>query len=145
VIPEIAVFKRTSQQGVCKLAVFAYDRASGHPVWQSGTRRVDSKSRDVWVLGAGPFQSGTIYDGTQLSGEKLNVPLAGSDATAEQQTRPNKVWVAEEIVFANPAPANVAQGSPLAPGTSAEQPASFNQPVTPSMAPLPPAASPVPN
>ncbi len=40
--------KRTNQQAVCKIAVFAYDRMSGQPVWQSGNRKVASKAKDSW-------------------------------------------------------------------------------------------------
>jgi hypothetical protein len=75
-IPEIALMKRTNQQAVCKLAVFAYDRMSGQPVWQSGNRKIASRAKDSWFMGAGPFQKGTIYDGTAFAGEKLNSPFS---------------------------------------------------------------------
>jgi hypothetical protein len=74
-IPEIALAKTTNQQAVCKIAVYAYDRASGRPVWQSGNRKVASRAKDRWLFGTGPFQRGTIYDGTAFAGEKLHVPL----------------------------------------------------------------------
>jgi hypothetical protein len=76
-IPEIALSKRTSQQAVCKIAVFAYDRMSGRPVWQSGNRKVASSAKDTWLLGTGPFQRGNIYDGTSFAGEKIKSPLGG--------------------------------------------------------------------
>src|SRR5262245_61730126 len=79
-IPEIALLKRTNQQGVCKIAVFAYERQSGRPVWQSGNRKIASRAKDFWVMGAGPFQKGTIYEGTAFAGEKLDVPLVGEGA-----------------------------------------------------------------
>ncbi len=94
-IPEIALMKRTNQQGVCKLAVFAYDRMSGRPVWQSGNRKIASRAKDTWVLGTGPFQRGTIYDGTAFAGEKLRVPLVGGGS---KNTLPNSS-VAQEKVF----------------------------------------------
>lgn len=143
-IPEISIFKRTSQQGVCKIAVFAYDRFSGQPVWQSGTRRVNSKSRDVWVMGAGPFQSGSIYDGTKLSGEKFRVPIsAESDKPSTQVGAPDqRVWVAQEILFEKPSSAIVSQPPPRPAPAS---PASFSHPVTPSLAPMPPVAAPIPD
>ncbi|MBI3839872.1 MAG: hypothetical protein HY288_18265, partial [Planctomycetia bacterium] len=49
-IPEIALVKRTNQQGVCKIAAFAYERQSGRPVWQSGNRKIASRAKDIWVL-----------------------------------------------------------------------------------------------
>jgi hypothetical protein len=145
-IPEIALFKRTSQQGVCKVAVFAYERESGRPVWQSGTRRVDSKSRDTWVLGAGPFQSGSIYDGTKLSGEKLRVPLADTTKPERRTAEENRnVWVAQEILFDDMPAAHVASAPEPRPVDQA-QPASFSRPVTPSLTPSAPApANPIPS
>jgi hypothetical protein len=92
-VPEIAFAKRTDQMGVAKIAVFAYERASGVPVWQSGSDLVASKSRDLWVFGAGPFQRGSIYDGPQFAGEELRVPLLSSN-----EKRP-PVRVARERVF----------------------------------------------
>ncbi len=143
-IPEIALFKRTSQQGVCKVAVFAYHRISGQPVWQSGTRRVDSKSRDTWVFGAGPFQSGSIYDGTKLSGEKLRVPLA--DTTRPERSSPNansKVWVSQEIIFSDAPSAPVVAAAVGPSPSSPNKQASFARPVTPSLSPTPLAATPI--
>ncbi|HEY2892764.1 MAG TPA: DUF6655 family protein, partial [Pirellulales bacterium] len=94
-IPEIALMKRTNQQGVCKLAVFAYDRMSGRPVWQSGNRKIASRAKDTWLLGTGPFQRGTIYDGTSFAGERLHMPLVG-----KPKPRPPDSSVASEKVFA---------------------------------------------
>ena len=85
-VPEIPLMKRTGQQGVCKIAVFAYDRLSGHPVWQSGTRQVASKAKDTWFFGIGPFQRGTIYDGTKFAGDRFSVPL-----TKKSMDKPNDV------------------------------------------------------
>ena len=94
-IPEIALVKRTNQQGVCKIAVFAYDRMSGRPVWQSGNRKVASRAKDIWVMGAGPFQKGTIYDGgTSFAGERIAVPLA-----KHQSSPQTSISVAEKKLF----------------------------------------------
>ena len=98
-IPEVPLMKRTNQQGVCKISVFAYDRLSGQPVWQSGNRQVASKAKDIWVFGTGPFQRGTIYDGTKFAGERLAVPL-----TDEKQPphRNSGIKVSQEKVFQPP-------------------------------------------
>lgn len=74
-IPEIALAKNTNQQAVCKIAVFAYDRMTGRLIWQSGTHKVASRAKDSWLLGTGPFQRGSIYEGTVFAGEKLRVPF----------------------------------------------------------------------
>lgn len=93
-IPEIPLAKRTSQRGVAKLAVFAYERESGEPVWQSGVSQYTSNSRNVWVLGVGPFQSGTIYRGTNFAGREIPNPLAEGHAPSN-----DPVWVTKEARF----------------------------------------------
>jgi hypothetical protein len=76
-IPEIPVAKKTDQQGVSKIAVFAYNRVTGQRLWQSGTVEAISTARDTWVLGAGPFRKGTILHGTEFAGEQIPVPTLG--------------------------------------------------------------------
>jgi hypothetical protein len=71
VIPEIPIAKRKDQRGIAKIAVFAYHRQTGAPVWQSGLVHEESSSNDVWILGAGPFQRGTIYEGTEFAGSSI--------------------------------------------------------------------------
>lgn len=70
-IPEIPVAKSTDQKGVVKIAVFAYNRHTGRPVMQSGLRLANSSARDRWILGLGPFQSGSIRDQTEFAGAPL--------------------------------------------------------------------------
>ena len=70
-IPEIPIAKRKDQRGIVKLAVFAYHRETGTPVWQSGLVHQESSANDVWILGAGPFQRGTIHAGTEFAGKAL--------------------------------------------------------------------------
>ncbi len=73
-IPEMSLAKRVDQHGVVKMALFAYDRASGQLVWTSGTSQTKSNSRDVYVMGAGPIQNGSIRKSTEFSGMKIPVP-----------------------------------------------------------------------
>jgi hypothetical protein len=68
--PELALAKSSNQQGVAKIALFAYDRHTGQGVWQSGFEPVRTTGKDTWVLGAGPFQRGTIYDRTNFAGSR---------------------------------------------------------------------------
>jgi hypothetical protein len=80
-IPEIALYKRTDQKGVAKLAVFAYNRVTGRAVWQSGLVEDVSRNKDRWVLGSGPYSSGSIRQRTELAGEALPqlppIPIIG--------------------------------------------------------------------
>lgn len=73
-IPELPLIKKSDQQGIAKLALFAYDRASGQLVWNSGTMVAIATAKDVHILGVGPIQSGTIRGGTEFVGVRLPVP-----------------------------------------------------------------------
>ena len=70
-IPEISVGKSNAQSGIAKIIVYAYDRESREPIWQSGIAKAESTSRDTWFMGAGPFQKGSIYDGIRFAGEEI--------------------------------------------------------------------------
>lgn len=83
VIPEIPFVKRTEQKGVAKLAVFAYKRDTGRPVWQSGTVQQASTAKDLWVLGAGPFRNGSIQKSTEFAGQTIEIPFMGEGDTAQ--------------------------------------------------------------
>ena len=76
-IPEISVAKRHAQTAAVKIAAFAYHRDTGSPVWQSGLAESRSSARDTWLFGAGPFQRGSIYRGTQFAGSQLRWPFNG--------------------------------------------------------------------
>ncbi len=86
-IPEISLMKKSHQEGVAKLALFAYDRASGQLVWSSGTALATSSAKDLYVGGVGPIQGGTIRGGTRFIGTKIPVPseaLIPGASTAEK-------------------------------------------------------------
>jgi hypothetical protein len=70
-IPEIPFAKSTDQKGIAKIACFAYNNHTGQAVWQSGVYPVVCNAKDTWILGSGPFQRGTIYDGTRFAGSRL--------------------------------------------------------------------------
>ncbi len=99
-IPEIPFAKKTEQRAVAKIALFAYERESGQPIWQSGFAPVESMAKDIWFLGMGPFRRGTIYKGTHLAGDKFVIPIIvpGED----QQGNVGSVAVADEVVFDDP-------------------------------------------
>lgn len=73
-IPEIPLIKKSRQQGLAKLAMFAYDRASGQLVWNSGTMLAVASAKDVHILGVGPIQSGSIRGRTEYEGIRLPIP-----------------------------------------------------------------------
>ena len=100
IIPELPLAKRTDQRAVAKIAAFAYDRRTSQAVWQSGTIPVESKARDLWVFGAGPFQRGSIYSGTRFAGH--NVP-ALLDLNRSHTGPRSTLAVTQEALFCEPA------------------------------------------
>jgi len=94
-LPEISFARKSDESAAAKVAVFAFRRDNKNPVWQSGTSVARSTAQSRWILGAGPFQSGTIYDGTHFVGGNGNSSTL-SGARAE-------VLTAEDSAYRNPA------------------------------------------
>lgn len=122
-IPEIPFAKSTEQQGVAKLAVFAYNRRTNTAYWQSGLFPIASSVKDTWVLGMGPFQRGTIYNGTRFAGSKLLKPFQKRrDVEDEGGVKPAIPVTAEAVFEERPVvaskPTDAAQASPT-PGPGA--------------------------
>ncbi len=91
-IPEIPFVKRTKQTAVTKILLFAYHRESGRPLWQSGQVLARSWAQDIWILGAGPFQRGDIYDRTQLAGDALEIPFVNFDRPERRVSATDEVF-----------------------------------------------------
>jgi len=70
-IPEIPFAKRTKQRGVAKIALFAYNKHTGRPIWASGNNQSESQVRNFWFAGMGPLTRGTIYDETTFAGHAV--------------------------------------------------------------------------
>jgi hypothetical protein len=70
-IPEIPFVKRTKQRGVAKVALFAYNKETGQPVWVSGNSQGESTAQNLWFAGTGPLTRGTIYRETTFAGNPL--------------------------------------------------------------------------
>jgi hypothetical protein len=78
-IPELSFGKRDERVGAAKIGVFAYDRETREGIWQSGPSVARATAKDIWVLGVGPFQRGTIYRGKlRFAGETLDTPAPGA-------------------------------------------------------------------
>jgi len=71
-VPEIAIYRKTSQRAVVKVAVFAYNKKTKAPIWQSGNIQTESRVKAQWIFGTGPFTKGDICEGTELAGAQLN-------------------------------------------------------------------------
>lgn len=72
-IPEIPVIKKQQQHAVAKMALFAYNRTSGQMVWTSGTSLSTATTKDVYIGGVGPIQSGSIWAKEKRVG--VNIPM----------------------------------------------------------------------
>jgi hypothetical protein len=101
-IPEIPFAKRMEQRAIVKVALFAYNRNTGRPVWQSGLVRTESKAKHLWLFGTGPFERGSIYEGTKFAGDHVKIPkipLIDPDNHEEETTN---LSVADEAYFVEP-------------------------------------------
>lgn len=144
-LPEIALAKDTNQKAVAKVAVFAYNRLTGAPVWQSGVARSMSDAKAKWVLGAGPFQKGTIYDGTKFAGGQLDIPLV----TGPDQKGPTheNIPVTAEAIFPETVPIlsevddRRDQASTEKAETSEDTAATAASTAAPAVVPAPPASA----
>ena len=99
--PEVSFAKKHQQSGAAKIAVFAYHAKTKEPVWQSGIAKSTSITKDTWVLGAGPYQRGAIYDGPHFAGSKLRIPFFGRKPEEENHELVN---YEEEVHFQDPPP-----------------------------------------
>jgi hypothetical protein len=114
-IPEMSLLKKSHQEGVAKLALFAYDRASGQLVWTSGTVLATSSAKDLYVGGVGPIQGGTIRGGTKFIGTKIPLP---SEALGSSGPAVEKEKVSPALPFSAaplPSPAALSDQESFAP------------------------------
>lgn len=99
-IPELSVAKREMKSAAAKVSVFAYDRETREPLWQSGIAQAGSSARDTWILGIGPLQYGNIYKGTRFAGKRLRSLGIRNDEPQIAQ-RANGIDHRSNYLFAN--------------------------------------------
>lgn len=120
-IPELALAKRNDQRAASKIGVFAYHRVTREVVWQSGISESLSTARDSWLMGAGPFQTGTIYREPKFVAGGVLIPTG-----TETADLPADVKYTEAKLFKPPSSIKV----PLPATASTPSPAAA--PVTPT-------------
>lgn len=122
-IPEVPFAKRQEQRGLAKVAVFAYHRETGMPVWQSGIAASESNANDFWILGAGPFKKGTIYETPTFAGTSISNPIldGGKEAsgTSTVQLTEERSFAAPNLFADLPEPATTPPSPMLFPTTPA--------------------------
>ncbi|MCP4080138.1 MAG: hypothetical protein GY819_06470 [Planctomycetaceae bacterium] len=138
-IPEMSVARIDAQTGIAKIMVFAYESTTRRRIWQSGVARAESTSRNSWLMGAGPFQRGTVHEGTKFAGEKIDPKLdMNFSQPSEEELRlieryqVKPVGYFEEFEFVEPAKAEEAdkteEGADTEEGDNAEAAAADSQP-----------------
>jgi len=100
-IPEISFAKKEVKSAASKIAVFAYDRETREPLWQSGIAQSGSNAKDTWFLGIGPIQQGSIYRGPRFAGRRITGQRVLNDEVPRGES-PNGVDPRTQITFASP-------------------------------------------
>ncbi|MGI9430383.1 MAG: DUF6655 family protein [Bythopirellula sp.] len=118
-IPELPIIKRHHQRGVAKIAVFAYRRDTGEPIWQSGIATNESTANDVWFFGAGPFKKGTIHKGTTYGNAQQYLTGGISPFQSENE---QTVSLGQEAIFARHPQSPTPPRNPIPYLASAPQP-----------------------
>jgi hypothetical protein len=126
-LPEVPLAKKTQQRAVVKIALFAYNRTTGRPVWQSGTIPVETDVRALWLLGAGPFLRSPTANKLIVAGDALPVPpvhLPLDSILPDGGPKSRPPSVTQQAFFIDRAPPDAAQDqkgqTPLV-GTQAEE------------------------
>ncbi|MDO4570700.1 MAG: hypothetical protein Q4D38_09975 [Planctomycetia bacterium] len=94
-VPEFAIAKKTVQKAIVKIGIFAYDAETRRPLWQSGNLLAESRAKNRWILGMGPFQTGEIYDTATFDGTPVAFPLV--DLNSEEEEKP--VLVSDQVFY----------------------------------------------
>ena len=84
-IPEVAIAKRTIQRATVKIGIFAYTRETHMPIWQSGNLQAESKAKNRWLLGMGPYRTGDIYEKESFAEQEIMIPLISNNDSEEER------------------------------------------------------------
>ncbi|MDW8079240.1 MAG: DUF6655 family protein [Thermoguttaceae bacterium] len=160
-LPEIPLAKKTHQRGVAKIAAFAYNRATGRPVWQSGAIPVETDVRALWVFGAGPFVKSRSGSRVLLAGDPVPLPpvhLALDELLPDSGQEQRAPSVTQEAFFVDrptPPAAQAPEGptglqapanqSPSAGDSKAKEPSPSTQPGSSSQVAQPAAGGSAPS
>ena len=89
-LPEISFARKDERRAAAKMAIFAYRRESREPVWETGPIQTTSLAKSTWILGAGPFQHGKIYEGNDFGSSPVSPT---GEITAPVIAAIKKPWV----------------------------------------------------
>ena len=100
-IPEMSLLKKSHQEGIAKLALFAYDRASGQLVWSSGTSMATSSARTCTSAGLARSRGARFAAAPSSSAPRFPCPLMRS---ARDRRRRERQGPAGRTLHRGPAP-----------------------------------------
>lgn len=66
-LPEVKLAARSTQMGTAKLGLVCYDAKTGQAVGMGGKSSALTHNNDTYVLGIGPFRSGSVLDQRERS------------------------------------------------------------------------------
>lgn len=89
-LPEIPIIKRTNQQAIAKLKLYAYERSTGALVALSSEPPSKTHNQSTWLLGLGPYETGTVRRDGQIAGEsiplpEISLPVIATNPAADSQ------------------------------------------------------------
>jgi hypothetical protein len=85
-LPELSLARKDERRAAAKVSVFAYRRETREPVWEPKTVQGNSVAKATWVLGAGPFHEGAIYNGSEM--DVVSVPHLPNENTIVSRLLP---------------------------------------------------------
>tara|TARA_R110002049_G_scaffold47902_2_gene138488 strand:- start:22423 stop:23151 length:729 start_codon:yes stop_codon:yes gene_type:complete len=66
-IPEVKFLSRNTQMGTAKIGLVCYDAKTGESLGSGGNSSALSHNKDTYVLGIGPFRSGSVVETREKS------------------------------------------------------------------------------
>lgn len=79
-LPEVRLYERTSQFGTAKIALVAYQTATGQMIFDSGRQLARGDDSRWSIMGIGPFQTGTVRQEVAAGTNGSSIRLAGGTA-----------------------------------------------------------------
>lgn len=86
-LPEVKFASRATQMGTAKLGLVCYDAKTGQSMGSGGETTALTHNNDTYVMGVGPFRSGTVLDQREkavgfngVGGSFMSNPIASTKA-----------------------------------------------------------------
>jgi hypothetical protein len=81
-LPEVRLYEKTSQFGTAKIALVAYQTATGKMLFDSGRQLARGDDSRWSMMGIGPFQTGTVRQEVNQATNQYPVRLASGESTS---------------------------------------------------------------